>query len=758
MGNAVPAQAAQFTVTYQNGLSLSTAAPAPEQTDADGELTVNNTQLTHNNNTFIFLGWSEYDFNGFPAGSSPTIYGTSSVANSASLTATGNMTLKAAWSQPITQLQMSNPTEIPIWYSNVYNLDSASPLPSDFTVTVDGSPVTVSSFTGNKIVLANALTSIQQQVRVSWTPAVGRRLVSDSDFGYVIPGFTNVGVTTNSIQFPPTLSNATTSSTTHQGTSVSVSSNFNGDLRYVVKLSTSDAPDSAEDLADGIYGSEVVVSSGSFANSVSNGTRTFMISGLSASTSYKIWLAGKNNQFNTYSNMVVADFTTTAPPAAPTFSGTPNVGQTLTASASGGWYYCATSHPSGSLDFDCRPIIGMMGLTTGSSIVIPEISSGVTPTNLVGKHITVVVGGQAAATQLIGAASGSNNNQNNNQFQPTPCAGQTGLTNVTLSVATLTRTGTYKRIYNDDATLNNCYLPSMALSLATYVNGELQGTISGYSGIGLGAFTADRTLTSIETTLGRQLAVGDVITFKYWSGVSSAVSAANLAPTFAPTLTIIGESESSTDVTDPSIDATDTAVAPPAPLPVWASNIVASIPTLTKSLVTTGGSVSLTGGDYADLKSVTIGGKAVDFKIETTGNVSIPVPAGEVGKTADIVIVFGGGTMTVVDGIKYVAQVDVAKVAERPIAIAAGKRITGAIAEQIRQAALANMKNTQIQCVAYAAANTAKAKATAQLSAVQACGIAAKANPSLKIADVSVVVDKVRARLTSVGIKVYKLN
>jgi hypothetical protein len=396
----------------------------------------------------------------------------------------------------------------------------------------------------------------------------------------------------------------------------------------------------------------------------------------------------------------------------------------------------------------------MMGLTTGSSIVIPEISSGVTPTNLVGKHITVVVGGQAAATQLIGAASSSNNNQNNNQL--VFCAGQTGLTNVTHSVSTLTRTGTYKRIYNNDATLNSCFLPSMALSLGTYVNGALVGIISGYSGISLSASTTDRNLSMVETLLGRQLVAGDVITFKYWSGVSSSSSAANQEATFAPTLTITGDA--SVDATDPSIDATDTAVAPPALLPVWASNIVASIPTLTKSLVTTGGSVSLTGGSYSDLKSITIGGKAVDFKIESTGNVSIPVPAGEVGKTADIVIVFGGGTMTVVDGIKYVAQVDVAKVAERPIAIAAGTRITGAVAEQIRQAALANMKNTQIQCVAYAAANTAKAKATAQLSAVQACGIAAKANPSLKIADVSVVVDKVRARLTSVGIKVYKLN
>ena len=209
-------------------------------------------------------------------------------------------------------------------------------------------------------------------------------------------------------------------------------------------------------------------------------------------------------------------------------------------------------------------------------------------------------------------------------------------------------------------------------------------------------------------------------------------------------------STDSTDVTDPVTEDKR-------PLPVWASNIVKSIPTLTKSLNTAGGAVALTDGDYADLKSVTIGGKAVTFKIESTGNVSIPVPAGQAGKTADIVIVFAGGTMTVQDGIKYVAQTDVATVVERPIAIAAGaKKLTEAVADQIRQAAFANMTNTTVQCVAYASKNTVAAKAAAKLTAIQACGIAAAANPSLKVSEVSVIVNKAKAKKQAVGIKVYK--
>jgi len=207
-----------------------------------------------------------------------------------------------------------------------------------------------------------------------------------------------------------------------------------------------------------------------------------------------------------------------------------------------------------------------------------------------------------------------------------------------------------------------------------------------------------------------------------------------------------------------SEDATDTPITEDKrPLPVWANNVVKSIPSLTKSLNTSGGHVALTEGDYADLKSVTVGGKAITFKLEANGNVTIPVPAGEAGKTADIVIVFAGGTMTVQDGIKYVAPTDMAKVIERPIAIAAGaKKLTEAIADQIRQAAFSNLNNTTIQCVAYAAKNTSASKAAAKLTAVQACGIAAKANPALKVSEISVIVNKAKAKKQAVGIKVYK--
>ena len=190
--------------------------------------------------------------------------------------------------------------------------------------------------------------------------------------------------------------------------------------------------------------------------------------------------------------------------------------------------------------------------------------------------------------------------------------------------------------------------------------------------------------------------------------------------------------------------------------PVWQAPLIKQVPNLSKSLSTNGGLISLKDDAFSGLKSVTVGGKPVNVTIGSNGSVTIPVPAGQTG-SADLTLTFDSGTITIINGIKYVAPTDVAKVAERPVAIAAGsKKITEAIADQIRQAAFANMTNTNIQCVAYSANNSAKAKAAAELTAVQACGIAAKANPALKIADVTVIVDKAKARKAAVGIKVYK--
>jgi uncharacterized repeat protein (TIGR02543 family) len=331
------------------------------------------------------------------------------------------------------------------------------------------------------------------------------------------------------------------------------------------------------------------------------------------------------------------------------------------------------------------------------------------------------------------------------------CAGQTSFNSITATATSMSRTGTHFKVFNGNASFNNCTIPTTGYGFARYVNGNLVGSVT-FAQIAslVTSNTIAANFASLETSLGRQLIPGDVVTYKYWTGLQA--SPTTQPATFTLTFTITDGTVTSTD----STDVTDVAAEP---LPVWASNIIQSIPTLTKRLVTTGGSVALTGGDYADLKSVTIGGKSVTYKLEANGHVNIPVPAGEAGKTADIVIVFAGGTMTVQDGIKYVAQTNVAKVAERPISIAAGaKKITEAVADEIRHAAFANMNNNSIACVAYASNNTAKAKAAAKLTAVQACGIATKANPGLKASEISVIVNKAKAKKQAVGIKVFKQN
>jgi hypothetical protein len=195
------------------------------------------------------------------------------------------------------------------------------------------------------------------------------------------------------------------------------------------------------------------------------------------------------------------------------------------------------------------------------------------------------------------------------------------------------------------------------------------------------------------------------------------------------------------------------------PVPAAVQPLVPAFLALNKPMASLGGSVALSAGDFTGLVSAKIANKSIDFILGKTGQITMTVPQGEAGKTADLVLTFNTGSIILQDAIKYVAPVVVADVPVRPVAIKAGaKSISESAADEIRHAALANLKNDTIQCVAYSASNSAAAKAAAQLTAVQACGVAVKANPELKVADVEVIIDKLKARTQGVGIKVYKAN
>jgi hypothetical protein len=193
------------------------------------------------------------------------------------------------------------------------------------------------------------------------------------------------------------------------------------------------------------------------------------------------------------------------------------------------------------------------------------------------------------------------------------------------------------------------------------------------------------------------------------------------------------------------------------PVPAAVQPLVPGFLALNKPMASLGGKVALSAGDFTGLISAKIAGKSLDFILGNTGKITMTVPQGEAGKTADLVLTFNTGSIILQDAIKYVAPLDIAKVGVRPISIAAGaKKISDGVADQIRQAAFANAKNDTIQCIAYSASNSSAAIAAAKLTAVQACGVAVKANPDLKVADVAVIVDKLKARTQGVGIKVYK--
>jgi hypothetical protein len=191
------------------------------------------------------------------------------------------------------------------------------------------------------------------------------------------------------------------------------------------------------------------------------------------------------------------------------------------------------------------------------------------------------------------------------------------------------------------------------------------------------------------------------------------------------------------------------------PLPVWAAPILKQIPTLSKTLNTDGGKVSLTDGDFSSLKSVTVGGKEVTFSTDAKGDVNIPIPAGQAGTTADLVVTFTGGKMVIQDGIKYVAPTDVTKVPEAPVAgfKANSSKVSGDLAASILYAAQVDHKANAIACNGYAASQAQVALATARAQA--ACDYATGAYSNLTKSTVTVVVNKAKAKSAAVGIKVY---
>ena len=271
-------------------------------------------------------------------------------------------------------------------------------------------------------------------------------------------------------------------------------------------------------------------------------------------------------------------------------------------------------------------------------------------------------------------------------------------------------------------------------------------------------FNADGGTVTSGSLTATQASAGGLVTVPRLSktgctqGLWSNGAAANIS-SFTPTSTFTMTASWVCSTTD-TIVATVTEASKP--LPVWAAPILKQIPTLSKTLTTEGGKLSLKDGDYSSLKSVTVGGKEVAYSIDAKGDVNIPVPAGKGGTFADLVVTFTGGKMTVQDGIKYVEPTNVAAVREAPIAGFKGTstKITGALAESIQYAAQLDKKANTVLCTGYAASKAAVATATARAEA--ACGYATKVNDQLVNKKVTIVVNAKLAKTASVGIKVYK--
>ena len=331
------------------------------------------------------------------------------------------------------------------------------------------------------------------------------------------------------------------------------------------------------------------------------------------------------------------------------------------------------------------------------------------------------------------------------------------------SSASIGTSGTVRTIYNNDPSIGTstlCFATMVDMSVLTTLNGVVVGTPTRYPTYGMGISSSQITLSMLLTNPSlSSLTIndGDVYTNNYYVSLGRVPTLSD-TPTFSRSLILNPGVAGSSVVSTPQLSV-EQARNVLKPVPAAVQPLVPGFLALNKPMASLGGKVALSAGDFTGLVSAKIAGKSLDFILGNTGKITMTVPQGEAGKTADLHLTFNTGSIILQDAIKYVAPLDIAKVGVRPISIAAGaKKITDGVADQIRQAAFANLKNDTIQCIAYSANNSSAATAAAKLTAVQACAVAVKANPDLKVADVSVIVDKLKARTQGVGIKVYKAD
>jgi hypothetical protein len=402
-------------------------------------------------------------------------------------------------------------------------------------------------------------------------------------------------------------------------------------------------------------------------------------------------------------------------------------------------------------------------VSTASSNVVLNFSGALTSGQSISVSYTqsadpvITCGSSAFIRNTTTALSGTVGSGGGGGGGSTPCAGQTVVTSYAVSSPTLAPGGTYTPIYNGNPAFNNCLLLTTGFASARFLNGTLVGQFY-YNGTSQGLFISNlsNTYAQLQNWAGRTLVNGDVITSKIWVSPGMTQPSASSSGDFSYTITITGADGSVSG--GPALSA-EQARNVLKPVPAAVQPLVPAFLALNKPMASVGGNVALSTGDFTGLVSAKIANKSIDFILGKTGQITMTVPQGEAGKTADLTLTFNTGSIILQDAIKYVAPVVVANVPVRPVAIKAGaKSISESAADDIRHAALANLKNDTIQCVAYSASNSAAAKAAAKLTAVQACGFAVKANPELKVADVEVIIDKLKARTQGVGIKVYKAN
>lgn len=725
---AAPAQAAVYAVTYDASMSGTTGVLptgtglGTDDSDANGVVTV--LASTLGSNTYQFMGWTTVRFGFYQANSQLPIYNAGD-----QLTITGPTTLYGVWGFKPFSSTMTNSTTLRFGIPYEQTMDGAQaiPLASDFTVQHGqaNNPITALSMSNGYITLTlQNPVAYNDSLNMSYVMNSSRRIYTSS--GLYMPSYSNFMVSTSNIPVTVTLSNgAATDQGDPTASELSFTSSQNIDYRWVVKLATSAAPASASDVVAGTYGADVVSSASMSWSAQSGRTTTLPVTGLTRSTSYIAYIAGRSGQYNATSNLLQIAFTTPASSSLPsiienpTIVGTPSTGTTLTISAftwanstpssiTYYWYECASGYTA-SAERDTnvdQARCNFVRSTSTASLTLVSVTNGST------YRVKIVDSNARGITSYISptstAAATGGGSQIVNNSGVAPVISGSAAVGSTLTVTAGYSSGGLWMICDSAQSAGmapaSCGPFKANASDARWINGStlvVPATTYKWTGCALGVCT-----TTLTNLAGKHIG--------YYN--SSLISA---------TLPVDGQVVVEEEPELPLLDSLGRPARTQGKTPAFVKSVVKDIAASLSAIKpihasanqpANGGVIKLETESLGTVSKIMIGDTEVKTDLKD-GVISFTSPLVKV--PTDLTITASIGTLIFDDAIKPIATLKSVLV---PVTSGNVNKITDATIEVLNSVLLADSKATNVTCTATASANNGIAKAAARAAAAAACG------------------------------------